>query len=136
MRHLLLSGAALLALVYPANSVTMQIGYMGQDITGPPEPYTFFITAASNGNIISDHRMVGTWEVTVMFGEFGVVHWVTSGDHGHTVVCCSPDFTSAGACRSPDVSWWVDRHRSLDSTQTQSRSRTRQSRTASPNSVQ
>ncbi len=72
MRHLLLSGAALLALVYPANSVTMQIGYMGQDLTGPPEPYTFFVTTASNGNIISDHRMVGTWEVTVMGSTDGV----------------------------------------------------------------
>ena len=72
MRHLLLSGAALLALVYPANSVTMQIGYMGQDITGPPDPYTFVVTATSNGNIISDHRMVGTWEVTVMGSTDGV----------------------------------------------------------------
>jgi hypothetical protein len=72
MRHLLLSGAALLALVYPANSVTMQIGYMGQDIAGPPEPYTFVVTATSNGNIISDTRMIGTWEVTVMGSTDGV----------------------------------------------------------------
>jgi hypothetical protein len=71
MRHLLLSGAAMLSLVYPADSTTMQIGYMLPYVTGSPPPYTFDIVATGN-TPISDSRMVGSWMVTVMGSTDGV----------------------------------------------------------------